>query len=164
MPSRRRVLSGLGLGISMGIAGCSILGTSGSDAGGEETRDCQGSALEHGDGDVLDRGVFQTLEDGDVRLEVPLSVETIRNQDLRRVVVYNRDGSIEHVIPVSAGDEDVLSRKARSGNGVISYEQYLGRRPFHAQYRVEVEDAAGTTRDSITIEFNCFADVEEQSG
>lgn len=156
MPSRRRVLAGLGTAAAISLAGCT-----GSDRGGSGTTDCRSHALEHGDGDVLDAGVMAIVEDDDVRLAVPLSVEAVESQDVDRLTVRDADGKRVHVIPVSPEDADVMANKNGVGDGQLRYEQYLGHRPFHGQYEVVAVDRSGAQVDFISIEFNCFADVED---
>ncbi len=123
--------------------------------------DCHSSALEHGEGDVLDGGVMATVEDRDVRLVVPLSVETVRSQNVDRLELVDASGVVAHVIPVSPEDQNVMANKMGVGEGQLQYEQYLAQRPFHGQYRVIALDRSGTELDSITIEFNCFPELED---
>jgi len=156
MTSRRQVLAGLGSAASVGLAGCS-----GSGSGGSETRDCQSGALAHGDGDLLDRGAMARVEGDDVRFVVPLAVDEVREQNVAALELYDAAGELAHVIPVSPGDADVMANKSRAGEGQLYYEQYLGERPLHGQYRVVAVDDADETVDSITIEFNCFPEVSE---
>ncbi|PSP78062.1 hypothetical protein BRC81_08375 [Halobacteriales archaeon QS_1_68_20] len=144
MPSRRQVPAGIGTVAGIGLAGCT-----GSDSGGSGTTDCQTQALAHGDGDLLDGGAMATVEDGDVRLTVPLSVEKVDRQDVTRLLVYDAAGELEYVIPVSPDDADVMANSV--GEGRLRYEQYLGHRPFHGQYEIVAENAAGDTVDTITV-------------
>jgi hypothetical protein len=141
--------------VAAGLAGCS-----GSGSGGSDTIDCQTSATDHGDGDVLDRGATADAEDGDVRLAVPLSVETVRQQGVAALELYDRAGELAHVIPVSAGDADVMANKQGVSEGQLRYEQHLGRRPAHGQLRVVAVDDAGDPLDTVTVQFNCFTDVQ----
>lgn len=165
MPSRRQVLSTLVTAQSVGFAGCSGFDSdrfvSGSSSGGTGTIDCHSRALSHGDGDVLDSGARATVEDDDVRLVVPLSVETVKEQSVDRLTIYDAAGEVASVVPVSPEDADVMANKSGVGNGTLRYEQYLGHRPLHGQYKIVAVNRAGTQVDSLTIEFNCFADVEE---
>lgn len=156
MPSRRALLATVGSVAVAGIAGCS-----GSESGGSDTVDCQTSALDHGDGDVLDTGASGKVEDGEVRLAVPLSVDDVRENDLDRIEVYNAVDALAYTIPISTGDAGLMANKVGVNEGQLRYEQSLGHRPFHGQYRVVVVNAAGETVDSVTIEFNCFSDVND---
>ncbi|WP_132057595.1 hypothetical protein [Halorussus amylolyticus] len=156
MPSRRRVLSLLGSATAVGLAGCS-----GSDSGRSDTISCHTSAIEHGDGDFLDGGAMATVEDDDVRFAVPLSVDDVREQNVNALELYDAAGKLAHVIPVSAGDADVMANKDGVSDGKLRYEQYLGERPLHGRYRVVAVDESDETVDSITVEFNCFPDVRE---
>jgi len=156
MPSRRALLATVGSAAGVGMAGCS-----GSASGGSDTIDCQTSALDHGEGDVLDTGASGTVEDGDVRLAVPLSVGDVRENDLDRIEVYDATDALAHVIPVSADDAGLMANKAGVNEGQLRYEQSLGRRPFHGRYRVVAVNTAGEAVDSVTVEFNCFSDVSD---
>lgn len=156
MPSRRQVLTNLGATAVVGLAGCS-----GSESGGLDSTDCRGHALVHDDGDVLDGGVMATVEGNDVRLTVPLSVKTVNSQNVDRLTIFDAAGEVAYVIPVSPEDTDVMANKPGIGDGQLRYEQYLGRRPFHGQYKIVAVNRTGTHVDSITIEFNCFTDVND---
>lgn len=155
-PSRRQVLAGLGVTATAGLAGCT-----GSASGGSESVDCHSSALAHGDGDILDRGVMATVSDGDVRLAIPLSVQTVTSQNVDHLKIFDASGEIAHVIPVSPDDESRMENKSGVGDGQLYYDQYLGQRPFHGQYRIVATDRTGTELDSITVEFNCFPEGED---
>lgn len=154
MPSRRQMLSGLGATVAVGLAGCT-----GSASGGSDTTDCRVRALQHGDGNVLDGGVMATVEDTDVRLSIPLSVDTVNSQNVDQLKIFAGDRELAHVIPVSPEDESLMANKAGVEDGQLRYEQYLGQRPFHGQYRIVAVDRTGTDLDSITIEFNCFPEL-----
>ena len=156
MPSRRTVLAAVSSVAVAGLAGCS-----GSGSGGSDTVDCHTSALDHGDGDVLDTGATGTVEDGDVRLAVPLSVDDVRANDVDRLDVYDPTDELAHTIPVSADDAELMANKTGVSEGQLLYEQSLGHRPFHGQYRIVAVDASGDPADFVTIEFNCFPDVND---
>lgn len=155
MPSRRRLLTVIGSTAAVGVAGCS-----GSDSGGPETVDCHSEALAHGDGTVLDGGASATVAGDDVRFAVPLSVDDVREQDVDSLALYDADGNLVHTIPVSADDATRMASKTGVGEGQLRYEQYLGRRPLHGQYRVVAVDASDDAVDSVTVAFNCFPDEE----
>lgn len=152
--TRRRLLSGLGVAAATSLTGCV-----GAGGGGSDTVDCQTRALAHGDGDVLDGGAMATTEGGDVRLAVPLSVDRVRNRGVERLLLYDADGDLAHAVPVSADDADVMAEKSVP-EGRLRYEQYLGRRPLHGQYEIVAVNPDGTRLDSVTVEFNCFTDVD----
>ena len=154
MLSRRRLLALLGTTTTVGLAGCS-----GSDSGGSDTVDCQTQAVAHGDGELLDRGAMATVEDDDVRFAVPLSVAEVRDQHVDTLELYDAAGELAHVVPVSTDDADVMANKVGVSEGQLQYEQYLGERPLHGQYRVVALDESGQTVDSLTVEFNCFPEV-----
>lgn len=158
MTSRRKFVSLVGL-LGVGMAGCINPDPSGSDSGGSNSPGCKGHTLDSSGGDVITR-IYGTAEGDDVRLEVALYAETIQNQNVARFVVYDMSGELEYVIPVSSNDKDVLADKDRPGasSEELHYEQYLGQRPFHGQYRVVAENEKGEELDSITTEFNCFAE------
>lgn len=155
MPSRRALLAAAGTTLAAGLAGCS-----GSGSGDSATRDCQSSALDHGDGDLLDGGVWADTEDDQVRLVVPLSVDDVESSGVARLRVFDADGSLQHVIPVSSDDADVMANKDEVNEGQLLYEQVLGERPQHGQLEVVAVDDAGERVDSIAMEFSCFADVQ----
>lgn len=154
MPSRRQALASAGTVVVAALAGCN-----GSDSGGSDTTDCRGRALDHGDGDVLDGGVMATVEDGDVRLAVPLSVETVNDRNVDRLRLFDAAGELAHVIPVSPEDADLMANKPGVEDGQLRYEQTLGHRPSHGRYQVVAVDRSGARVDSVTVEFNCFAEV-----
>lgn len=157
MPSRRQLLAALGSATAAALAGCS----GASDSGGSETRDCQTGALERGDGELLDRGASAYVDGDDVRLGVPLSVDEVREANVDSLRVRDASGELAHVIPVSPRDADLMANEGRAGEGQLYYEQYLGERPFHGQYRLVAVDANGDPLDSLTVAFNCFPDVSE---
>ena len=154
MPSRRVVLATVGSAAIVGMAGCS-----GSGSGNSETVDCHTSALNHGDGDVLNTGASGTVEDGNVMLAIPLSVDDVQENDLDRLEVYDAADTLTHTIPVSADDAGLMGNKVGVEEGQLLYEQTLGRRPFHGQYRITAVDRSNEIVDFVTVEFNCFTDV-----
>lgn len=156
MPSRRALLATASSVAAVGIAGCS-----GSDSGGSDTVACHTSALDHGDGDVLDSGASGTVEGGVVRLVIPLSVDDVRENALDRLEVYNAADTLAFTIPVSADDAERMANKRGVNDGQLQYEQSLGHRPFHGRYRIVAVDTAGETVDSVSIDLNCFPDVSD---
>jgi len=157
MPSRRRLLAAVGSAAAAGMAGCS----GGSASGGSDTVDCHTSALAHGDGNTLDNGARGIVEDGNVKLAVPLSVDDVRENDVDRLEVYDTADVVAYTIPVSADDAGVMANKASVNEGQLLYEQFLGHRPFHGRYQVVALNTLGETVDSVTVEFNCFSDVSD---
>lgn len=156
MPSRRQLLAGITGAAVAGMAGCN----SAEDSGGSDTLDCKTNALERGDGDVLDTAVSGAVEDDTVRLVVPLSVEDVRESDVDTLEVYDAADELAYTIPVSPDDADVMANKTGVDEGQLRYEQSLGPRPSHGRYRVVAVTPAGDPVDSITVELNCFADVD----
>ncbi len=156
MPSRRGLLATVGSAALTGIAGCS-----GSESGGSDTIDCQTSAPDHGDGDVLDTGARGMVEDSDVRLAVPLSVDDVRENDIDRLEVYDSADTLAYTIPVSTDDAGLMANKGGVNEGQLLYEQSLGHRPFHGRYRVLAVNTGGETVDFVTVEVNCFTDVSD---
>ncbi|MDF9748261.1 hypothetical protein [Natrinema salsiterrestre] len=156
MPSRRRLLATVGSAAITGLAGCS-----GSESGGSDTVDCQTSASDHGDGDILNTGARGIVEDGDVRLTVPLSVEDVRESDIDRLEVYDSADTLTYTIPVSADDAELMANKGGVNEGQLLYEQSLGHRPFHGRYRVVAVNTGGEAVDFVTVELNCFPDVTD---
>lgn len=156
MPSRRQVLAGFGTAIAVGLAGCA-----GSGSGGSDTTDCRSRAISHGDGNVLDGGAMARVEDEDVRVAIPLSVETVNSQDVDRLTMYDAAGEVAYVIPVSPNDADLMANKPGVGDGQLRYEQYLGHRPFHGRYEIVAMNRTGAQIDSLTVEFNCFPDISD---
>jgi hypothetical protein len=155
MLSRRKVLGAIGSVTAVGLAGCS-----GSSSGGSDSVDCQTEALAHGDGDLLDAGASATVEDGAVRLVVPLSADAVDDQNADSLRLHDAAGTLAHSIPVSADDAEGMSNKAGVSDGRLRYEQYLGERPLHGEYRVVAFDENDETLDSITIAFNCFPESQ----
>ncbi|WP_281195144.1 hypothetical protein [Halorubrum sp. F4] len=156
MPSRRQLLAAVSAATVAGFAGCS-----GSESGGSDTVDCHTSAVEHGEGGVLDGGAQGTVESGTVRLAVPLSVDDVRENDVDALEVYDAADDLAHVIPVSPADAGVMANKVGVAEGNLLYEQSLGDRPLHGRYRVAAVTETGVTVDSVTVEFNCFTDVSD---
>ncbi|SEP24086.1 hypothetical protein SAMN04487948_12555 [Halogranum amylolyticum] len=156
MPSRRRLLAAISSVAVAGMAGCS-----GSASGGSDTVDCHTSALVHGRGNVLDNGARGTVEEGDVRLAVPLSVDNVREYSISVLKVYDAAGNLVHAIPESADDAELMANKAGVNEGQLLYEQSIGRRPFHGRYRVDAVNTSEESVDFVTIEFNCFSDVSD---
>ncbi|WP_265110893.1 hypothetical protein [Halosolutus halophilus] len=150
------MLAAVGSVAVAGMAGCS-----GSGSGGSDTVDCQTAASDHGDGDVLDNAASGTVEDGDVRLAIPLSVDDVRENDVDRLDVYDATDALAYTIPVSTDDAGLMANKVGVNEGQLLYEQSLGRRPFHGQYRIVAVNTAGEIVDSVIVEFNCFSDVSD---
>ena len=155
--TRRQLLTGIA-----GVTVTALAGCSGSGSGGSATRDCQTHALAHGDGDVLDAGASATVDGKDVRLTIPLSVDGVRTHDVEALDIYDGADDLMYTIPVSADDADVMANKVGVNQGQLLYEQYLGHRPFHGQYQIVARDSTQSTIDSVTIEFNCFAEVQDE--
>lgn len=158
MLTRRELVAVVGSGAIAGLAGCS-----GSNSEGSGTVDCHTHALAHGNGSALDTGASGTVEGEDVRLVIPLSVETVTENSIDTIEIYDATGALTHTIPVSVNDADLMTNKTGVSDGQLQYEQYLGQRPYHGEYRVVAVDETGSTVDSITIEFNCFSDVSNES-
>ncbi len=137
-----------------GLAGCS-----GSGSGGSDTLDCQSGVVDRGDGDVLAHGAVAGVDGEDVRLVVPLSVESVQRAGVERLAVHDASDDLAYVIPVSAGDASLMANKGGVSEGQLRYEQYLGKRPFHGEYRVVAENGRGEAVDSVTVAFNCFPEV-----
>ena len=155
MPSRRRLLAAVGGATAAGLAGCS-----GSESGESDTRDCQTTAVNRGDGDVLDGAVRATTDDNGVRLVVPLAAEDVRETDTEVLKLYDAADELAYAIPVSVDDTGVMAEKDGVDDGQLLYEQSLGPRPAHGRYRVVAVTAADEPADSLTVEFNCFSDVD----
>ena len=155
MLSRRKLLAVTGSATVAGVAGCS-----GSESGGGGTRDCQTTAVDRGDGDVLDGAVRATADDGGVLFVVPLEVEAVRNTDTEALELYDAANELAYRIPVSPDDADVMANKDGLSEGRLRYEQSLGPRPAHGEYRIVAVTAADEAVDSLTVEFNCFSDVD----
>jgi hypothetical protein len=62
---------------------------------------------------------------------------------------------------VSADDADVMANKSGITQGQLLYEQYLGHRPVHGKYQIVAKDSNDRPIDSVTVEFNCFAEVQD---
>jgi len=154
MPSRRRLLAAVGGATAAGLAGCS-----GSESGGGDTRDCQTTAVNRGDGDVLDGAVRATVDDDGARLVVPLAAEDVRETDTEVLELYDAADELAYAIPVSADDTGVMAEKDGVDDGRLLYEQSLGPRPVHGRYRVVAVTVADEPADFLTVEFNCFSDV-----
>jgi|GEM_PF-2263516 hypothetical protein len=156
MLSRRGLIAVVSSVTVTGIAGCS-----GSETGGSDTTDCQTRAINHGEGTVLDSGAMARVEDGDVRLAVPLSTDDVGKNDVNRLELYDPVDTLAYAIPVSTDDAELMENKRGVSEGQLLYEQSLGHRPFHGQYRIVAVNTTGEPVDFVTVEFNCFPDVSD---
>ncbi|MEF8882745.1 MAG: hypothetical protein V5A34_09515 [Halapricum sp.] len=161
--TRRQLLAGLGATASFGLGGClsNPLSDSGKSSGDSQSYHCETTSIENGNGNVLKLGVSGTIENGDVRLEIPIPAKKITEQNLDRLVIYDISGDIEYVIPVSARNMPSDNKKARVNEDIYYHQQYLGRQPYHGQYRAVAEDRSGEVVDSISIQFNCYSASDE---
>ena len=74
--------------------------------------------------------------------------------------MYDAADELAYTIPVSPDDADVMANKTGVDEGQLRYEQSLGPRPSHDRYRVVAVTPAGDPVGSVTVEFNCFSDVD----
>ena len=97
---------------------------------------------------------------GVVRSWFHCSVEGVRESDVDTLEVYDAADELAYTIPVSPDDADVMANKTGIDEGQLRYEQSLGPRPSHGRYRVVAVTPAGDPVGSVTVEFNCFPDVD----
>ena len=130
-------------------------------SGESATIDCRATISGTDDGQILDVGAHATIERNDVRLAIPLSVETVTAHNIDRLTIRDAAGEDTYTIPVSPNNADIMAYKQSVGEGQLLYEQYIGQRPFHGHYTVTAENQQGTAIDTLTIEFNCYPDSIE---
>ena len=100
------------------------------------------------------------VEDDTARFVGPSSVEDVRESDIDTLEMCDAANELAYTIPVSPDDADVMANKTGVDEGQLRYEQSLGPRPSHGRYRVVAVTPAGDPVDSVTVEFNCFSDVD----
>lgn len=129
--SRRKILAaGTTLGVTA-LAGCSASGSS-------QTPDCTTSAVEHGDGEVLQQA-STSRSDGSIILLIALK-QPASELPVSRLLVRNSDGDLLHELPTSDSRE---------------YNQNLGKPPRHGYLEIIAENQRQEEIDSLTIEYNC---------
>ena len=101
-----------------------------------------------------------TTDDDGVRLVVPLVAEDVRETDTEVLELYDAADELAYAIPVSADDTGVMAEKDGVDDGRLLYEQSLGPRPGYGRYRVVAVTVADEPVDFLTVEFNCFSDVD----
>lgn len=156
MPSRRQILLTVSGAALTSLTGCSAFASNES-----ATTDCRATISGTDDGEVLKGGVHATVEGDDVRLAVPLAVETVTAKNVDRLIITDAAGEDTYIVPVSPNDADVMAQKQGVGDDQLLYEQYVGHRPFHGHYTITAQTRQEANIDTITVEFNCFPDSDE---
>ena len=129
--SRRRLLVvGSTLGVSA-LAGCSASASS-------QTADCTTSAVEHGDGNILQQASAMRRDDSIVLL---ISLQQPGDKlPVTRILLRNSDGDLLHEIPILNARE---------------YRQTLGSAPRHGHVNLLAENQQQEEIDSLTINYSC---------
>lgn len=129
--SRRKILAAsAGIGTT-GLAGCSAENMSTS-------ADCTTTALEHGDGTVLQQASAMSADDTVVLL---LSLQDAGDTlPLESVRIENSDGDLLHELPATDARE---------------YRHTIGTPPHHGHLTVLAENDQGDEIDSLEIEYHC---------
>lgn len=129
--SRRNVLrSGAVVGVA-GLAGCSADASS-------DSADCSTTAVEHGDGDVLQLATAMT-SDGSVVLLVSLQ-EPGDERSIESILVNDSAGDLREEIPTTDARE---------------YRITVGSAPHHGRLNLVAESGQGAEMDSMEIEYHC---------
>lgn len=129
--SRRKVIvSSTVLGVA-GLAGCS------ADASSDSV-DCSTTAVEHGDGEVLQQATAM-LSDGSVVLLVSLQ-EPGDELSIESILIKDSEDSLREEIPTTDAQE---------------YRITIGSTPHHGRLNLVAESAQSEEMDSMEIEYHC---------
>lgn len=129
--SRRQLLTASAVVGVAGLAGCSADASSNS-------ADCTTTAVEHGEGDVLQQATAMQ-SDGSAVLLVSLQ----RPGDeltIESVLLRNSDGELSEEIPTTDAQE---------------YRTTIGSTPNHGRLNLIAENGRGEELDSMEIEYHC---------
>lgn len=132
--SRRKILaSSAGIGAT-GLAGCS--GEASSDS-----PDCTTTALDHGDGDILQQASAMR-SDGSVVLLISLE-DPGDTLPIESILLKNSEGGLVNEIPTTDARE---------------YRLTIGSPPHHGRLTLLAENDQSDEIDSMEIEYHCTAE------
>lgn len=129
--SRRKILTSCAVIGAVGLAGCS--GDASSDS-----PDCTTTALEHGDGDILQQ-VSAMISDESVTLLISLQ-ESGDTLPIESVLLKNSEGDLLDEIPTTDARE---------------YRITIGSPPHHGRLTLLAENDQSDEIDSMEIEYHC---------
>ncbi len=129
--SRRKILTSSAVIGAIGLAGCS--GDASSDS-----PDCTTTALEHGDGDVLQQASAM-ISDESVVLLISLQ-ESGDTSPIESVLLENSEGDLLNEIPTTDARE---------------YRLTIGSPPHHGRLTLLAENDQSDAIDSMEIEYHC---------
>ncbi|WP_323192606.1 hypothetical protein [Halostella sp. PRR32] len=129
--SRRKILTSSAVIGAVGLAGCS--GDASSDS-----PDCTTTALEHGDGDVLQQASAM-ISDESVVLLISLQ-ESGDTSPIESVLLENSEGDLLNEIPTTDARE---------------YRLTIGSPPHHGRLTLLAENDQSDAIDSMEIEYHC---------
>ncbi len=129
--SRRNVLAASAVVGATGLAGCSSEASS-------DSADCTTTALEHGDGDILQQAAAM-LDDESVVLLISLQ-EPGDTLPIESILINNSAGDLLHEIPTTDARE---------------YRITIGSTPHHGRLTLLAENGQRDEIDSLEIEYHC---------
>ncbi|MBZ6497039.1 hypothetical protein [Natrinema longum] len=129
--SRRTVLASSAVIGAVGLAGCSADASS-------ESADCTTTALEHGDGDILQQASAM-ISDESVVLLISLQ-ESGDALPIESILLENSEGDLLDEIPTTEARE---------------YRITIGSPPHHGHLRLLAENDQSDEIDSLEIEYHC---------
>lgn len=128
--SRRNVLASVTIGVT-GLAGCSADASS-------DSPDCSTTAVEHGDGDILQQATAMS-SDNSVVLLVSLQ-EPGDELPIKSILINDSEGGLREEIPTTEAQE---------------YRITIGSKPHHGRLNLVAVSAAGEEIDTMEIEYHC---------
>lgn len=129
--SRRKILTASAVIGAIGLAGC-------SGAASSDSADCTTTALEHGDGDILQQASAMISEDS-VALLISLQ-EPGDTLPIESILLRNSDGDLLNEIPTTDARE---------------YRLTIGSPPHHGRLTLLAENDHSDEIDSMEIEYHC---------
>jgi hypothetical protein len=151
MPSRRGLLTALATSTTVGLAGCSGVGSSGT------ARHCRSGFGERATGELFSiTGPGVDPEEDGVLLTVALTEQLIRDTGVRRVEFRTSEGRIVHELPITpSGGRPAPTGKYPAEN-VRVFRTFLGPFPQTGWFRVVAVDGADETVDAVTMDYTCY--------
>jgi hypothetical protein len=129
--SRRQVLASSAVVGIAGLAGCSADASS-------DSADCSTTAVEHGDGDVLQQAT--AMMDADSVVLLVSLLEPGDELSVESILINDSDGGLREEIPTTDARE---------------YRLTIGSTPHHGRLNLVAEGEQGEELDSMEIEYHC---------